>query len=67
LSVPLAFQAEEITREYHYLLVMRRVQQGVTIEAANAEMAVIAQRLAQANPKTNQGPTVTVEPLLQLI
>jgi hypothetical protein len=46
---------------------MGRVKQGVTIEAANAEMAVIAQRLAQANPKTNQGLTVTREPLLQLI
>jgi putative ABC transport system permease protein len=63
LSVPLAFRAEEINREYHYLLVMGRLKQGVTLEAANAEMSVIAQRLAQANPKTNEGLTVTVEPL----
>ncbi len=63
LSVPLAFKPEEINREDHYLLVMGRLKQGVTLEAANAEMGVIAQRLAQANPKTNEGLTVTVEPL----
>jgi putative ABC transport system permease protein len=63
LCVPLAFRPEEINREYHYLLVMGRLKQGVTLEAANAEMSVIAQRLGQANPKTNQGLTVTVEPL----
>ena len=63
MSVPLALKSEEINREFHFLLVMGRLKPGVTLAAANAEMSVIAQRLAQANPKTNEGLTITVEPL----
>ena len=63
MSVPLALKSEEINREFHYLLVMGRLKPNVTLAAANAEMSVIAQRLAQANPKTNEGLTITVEPL----
>jgi len=63
INVPLAFKPQEITREAHYLFVMGRLKPGVTIEAANAEMGLIAKRLAQAYPKTNQDLTVTVEPL----
>jgi len=63
MNVPLAFKPAEINRENHYLLVMGRLKRGVTQEAANAEMTVIAKRLAQAYPKTNEGLTVSVEPL----
>lgn len=63
ISVPLAFKPQDITRDAHYLLVMGRLRRGVTIEAANAELSLIAKRLAQAYPKTNQDLTVTVEPL----
>lgn len=63
MSVPLALKSEEINREFHYLLVMGRLKPNVTLAAANAEMSVIAQRLAQVNPKTNEGLTITVEPL----
>ena len=63
MNVPLAFKPAEITRENHYLLVMGRLKRGVSLEAANAEMAVIAKRLAQTYPKTNEGLTVSVEPL----
>ncbi|HTQ62950.1 MAG TPA: ABC transporter permease [Candidatus Solibacter sp.] len=63
MNVPLAFKPAEISRENHYLLVMGRLKRGVTQEAANAEMTVIAKRLAQAYPKTNEGLTVSVEPL----
>lgn len=63
MSVPLALRPEEINRENHYLLVMGRLKDGVTLAAANAEMNVIARRLAKSEPKTNKGLTVTVEPL----
>src|SRR5208282_3951282 len=63
INVPLAFKPEEIKRENHFLLVLGRLKRGVTLEAANAEMSVIAKRLAQSYPKTNQDLTVTVEPL----
>jgi putative ABC transport system permease protein len=63
LHVPLTFRPEEINRTDHYLLVLGRLKSGVSVAAANTDMTVIAQRLAQAYPKTNQGVTVTVEPL----
>jgi putative ABC transport system permease protein len=63
MNVPLAFKPDEISRENHFLLVMGRLKRGVTLEAANAEMTVIAKQLSQTYPKTNQDLTVSVEPL----
>jgi putative ABC transport system permease protein len=65
MNVPLAFKPEEIRRENHYLLVMGKLKlkRGVTLEAANAEMTVIAKQLSESYPKTNQDLTVSVEPL----
>jgi putative ABC transport system permease protein len=63
ISVPLSFKPEELIRENRSLLVMGRLKRGVTIEAANTEMSVIAKRLAEAYPKTNKDITVSVEPL----
>ena len=63
MNVPLSFKPDEIRRENHFLLVMGKLKSGVTLDAANAEMAVIAKQLAQSYPKTNADLTVTVEPL----
>ena len=63
MNVPLSFKPDEIKRENHFLLVMGKLKGGVTLEAANAEMAVIAKQLSQSYPKTNADLTVTVEPL----
>ena len=40
-----------------------RVKPGVTIDAAQADLAVIASRLAQSYAETNKDWTLTVEPL----
>ena len=63
MNVPLAFKPEELIRENRSLFVMGRLKRGVTLEAASAEMNVIAQQLSQSYPKTNQDVTVTVESL----
>ena len=63
LLVPLALRPEEVNRDNRYLLVLGRLKRGVTLADANTEMALMAQRLAQNNPKTNDGITITVEPL----
>ena len=63
MNVPLAFKPSDISRDNHYLLVMGKLKRGVTLEAANAAMAVIAKQLSQSYRKTNQGLTVSVEPL----
>ncbi|HEX8812365.1 MAG TPA: ABC transporter permease, partial [Terracidiphilus sp.] len=41
-----------------------RLRDGVSTQQAQAEMRAIAEHLAEAYPKTNQGWTVHVEPLL---
>jgi putative ABC transport system permease protein len=63
LHVPLSFRPNEINRDDHFLLVLGLMKPGVSLAAANADMTVISRRLAQAYPKTNEGLTVTVEPL----
>jgi putative ABC transport system permease protein len=63
LYVPLTFRPEEAVRENHFLLVLGLLKPGVTVEKANADLSVIAQRLAKEYPKTNSDRTVTVEPL----
>jgi len=63
MSIPLAFQPEEVNRRGHWLLVLGRLKPGVTLAEANAEMNVIQKRLARSYPETDAELTVSVEPL----
>jgi putative ABC transport system permease protein len=63
LWVPLAFAPNDITREFHWMSVMGRLKDGVSIAQAQAEMDGIAQQLAREYPKTNANFGVSVEPL----
>jgi predicted permease len=63
LVVPLVLRPNETSRTGLYLMVMGRLKPGVKLADANAEMTVIAGRLAENRPKTNEGTTVTVEAL----
>ncbi|HWP44968.1 MAG TPA: ABC transporter permease [Blastocatellia bacterium] len=63
--VPNAFTADERQAHgAHYLSVVGRLKQGVTIEQARAEMETIAQRLAEQYPDSNAGWSVMVTPML---
>jgi len=53
--------ADRTKRDY---LVTGRLRDGVSTQQAQAEMRTIAAHMAEAYPKTNQGWTVHVEPLL---
>jgi putative ABC transport system permease protein len=64
LWMPLTFSPEE--RNNHAartLLIMGRLAPGVSIEQAQHEMNSIAGELARREPKSNQGWSVSVEPL----
>src|SRR5215475_885826 len=64
MNVPLTFKGNEgENREARYLLVMGRLKKGVTVEAANAEMNVIAKQLSASYPKADHDLSVSVEPL----
>jgi putative ABC transport system permease protein len=48
-----------------YMCAMGRLEDGVTVAQAQAEMSLIGQRLAQAYPEANAGTTVRVIPVTQ--
>jgi len=47
--------------------IVARLKGGASIDAARADLAVIATNIARDNPATNKGWSVTVEPLQQAI
>jgi putative ABC transport system permease protein len=50
-------------RGSRFLQTIARLKPGVTLEAARADLAVVAERLARAHPDTNKDWGVTIEPL----
>jgi len=63
VSVPLAFKAEQVNHDFHWLLVMGKLKRGVTLAQAQADMKVVSDRIAQDFPKSNKGWGASVEPL----
>ncbi len=50
-------------RGAHVLQAIGRLRPGATLEAADADLAAVAARLAREFPKTNKGRGVTLEPM----
>jgi putative ABC transport system permease protein len=63
LYLPLVFRPEQVNHDVNWLTVMGRLKPGVTLEQANAQMAVVASQIAQAHAGDRKGWTVSVEPL----
>ena len=64
LWVPLSFEPEQINNhEVHFILVMGRLKDGVSIDQAQSEMNGIAAQLQNEYPKSNTNWGVSVEPL----
>ncbi len=64
LWVPLAFEPAQTTNHNaHFILVMGRLKDGVSINQAQAEMNGIAAQLEKEFPQTNSNWGVSVEPL----
>jgi predicted permease len=53
-------------RDYHRLLLIGRLRPGTTIEAADRDLAAIAERMAQAYPAENARHTLLARPLSRL-
>jgi putative ABC transport system permease protein len=62
MIAPLAFTPEQINHDYHWLLTLGRLKQGVTIQQAQADMDGVTANIASAYPKTNKGWGAGVEP-----
>ena len=52
-----------VPRNTRFLQTIGRMKPGITLDAAQADLAVIAGRLAQSYPETNKDWSVSVEPL----
>jgi putative ABC transport system permease protein len=64
LWTPLVMTNDALSvRDSRYLMVMGRVKPGVSLSEAEAEMNLIARRLAEQYPKTNTGMRVSVKRL----
>ncbi len=63
LIVPLVFKPDQINHGFHWLFVMGRLKPGVTLAEAQANMSVVAHRIAQDHPETNKDWEVSVEQL----
>jgi len=50
-------------RQDHWLMPVARMKPGVTLQQAQAEMDVIARRIAETHPETNKGIGKKVQPL----
>jgi predicted permease len=65
---PLALPPSSSTNwEDRTLRVLARLAPGVTLEQAQAQMNLLAQRLAEEHPDTNRGEGVALQPLPQVI
>lgn len=63
VTVPLVIPPMLNNHDMHWLNVSGRLKDGVTLRQANAEMATVAKHIAEANPRSNTGWSVSVESL----
>src|ERR1044072_1473695 len=63
LWLPLAFKPEQINHQDHWISVMGRLKDGVSLQQANTEMQAITKQLAEEFPNTNANWGASVEPL----
>jgi len=63
MVTPLAFKPEQINHDFHWLLAMGRLKDGVTMASAQADMDVVAARIAKDYPESNKGWGAGVYPL----
>lgn len=61
LWMPLAFQPENMTRNFHWFGSYAKLKSGVTLQKARAQMDAIGARIAQEYPDSNKGWGVVVE------
>ncbi len=64
---PLAFQPDNMTRDFHWFGAIGKLKAGVTLEQARAEMDTIGKRIAEQYPDSNKDWSVSVQSLTELM
>jgi predicted permease len=65
--LPLAFTPADMTRNYHWFSAIARLEPGVTLQQARAQMDTIGASLAALYPDSNKGWGVTVDPYIDQV
>src|SRR5215471_6732531 len=65
--LPLAFTPANMTRNYHWLFALARLESGVTLKQARDQMDTIGARIAALYPDSNKGWGVTVDPYIDQV
>lgn len=58
---PLAFAPQDMTRNFHWMIVWGRLKPSISLAAAQQQMSAIGARIAAAYPASNKGWGVTVD------
>jgi putative ABC transport system permease protein len=58
---PLAFEPENMTRNFHWFGAFAKLKRGVTLKQATAQMDAIGARIARDYPDSNKGWGVTID------
>ena len=64
---PLAFEPENMTRNFHWFGALAKLKQGVTLKQATTQMDAIGARIAQDYPDSNKGWGVTIDPFADTV
>jgi putative ABC transport system permease protein len=64
---PLAFEPQNMTRNFHWFGAIALLKRGVTIEKARAEMDAIGARMARDYPDSNKDWGVALDPLADTV
>jgi len=64
---PLAFEPQNMTRNFHWFGALAKLKRGVTLEQARAQMDAIGARIAHDYPDSNKGWGVAVDRFSDLL
>jgi predicted permease len=64
---PLAFEPQNMTRNFHWFGAFAKLKRGVALKQATAQMDAIGARIAQDFPDSNKGWGVTIDPFADIV
>jgi putative ABC transport system permease protein len=64
---PLAFEPQNMTRNFHWFGALAKLKRGVTLKQATAQMDGIGARIAQDYPDSNKGWGVMIDPFADTV
>jgi putative ABC transport system permease protein len=64
---PLAFQPQDMTRDFHWMMSWARLKPGVSLDQARTQMKSIAARIEHDYPESNKGWSVTIDRFLDRV